>query len=280
MGAVRRVIGDGLGRTLRLIPLTFFMRTVTKVVLLRLRDEPAAEALRAIFRMDATLYGLSGQKAVELDGGAHAKHRLTGYVYHFARLAAEGGGPVLDVGCGDGDLADRIAAMLPGRQVVGIDSEKKRIAAAAARHSRPNLRFVHADATRTEVSGGPFVTIVLSNVLEHVVDRPGLLRRLVRLYRPSTIILRVPDFERDWRVPLKRELGVEWRLDSTHEIEHREEELRLELAAADLEVVNLKKRWGEIWAVARPVISGVSAGPSPDPDGSSGENADRLDRDA
>lgn len=252
MRVVRRVIGAVLRLLLRLIPLNLFVRGLVKAVTLRLRDEPAVEALRAIFRIDVALYGMSGQKAVELDAGAHAKHRLTGYVSHFARLAAKGGGPVLDVGCGDGDLADHVAALLPGQQVVGIDSEETRIAAATARHSRPNLRFVRGDATEMEVEGGPFATIILSNVLEHVADRPGFLRRLVRLYRPGSVLLRVPDFERDWRVPLKQELGVEWRLDSTHEIEHREEELRSELAAADLEVVTLEKRWGEIWAAARP----------------------------
>lgn len=61
-------------------------------------------------------------------------------------------------------------------------------------------------------------------------------------------LIRVPLFERDWRVPLKRQLGVEWRLDPTHETEYTLESFRAEMDEAGLRVTEQMLRWGEIWA--------------------------------
>jgi len=55
-------------------------------------------------------------------------------------------------------------------------------------------------------------------------------------------------FERDWRVPLKKELGVEWRLDTTHETEYTLESFKEEIANAGLSITHLEVQWGEIWA--------------------------------
>lgn len=51
---------------------------------------------------------------------------------------------------------------------------------------------------------------------------------------------------------LKRELGVEWRLDPTHETEYTLESFAEELAAASLRITHQEVRWGEIWAEAIP----------------------------
>jgi len=67
------------------------------------------------------------------------------------------------------------------------------------------------------------------------------------------MLIRVPLFERDWRVPLKRELGVEWRLDSTHMTEYTLESFAEEIAGAGLSIIHQEVRWGEIWAEVRPL---------------------------
>jgi len=74
----------------------------------------------------------------------------------------------------------------------------------------------------------------------------------VFLYRTGAqrFLLRVPLFERDWRVPLKKELGVEWRLDSTHENEYTLESFQEEIQEAGLKIQYLEVRWGEIWCEA------------------------------
>ena len=65
-------------------------------------------------------------------------------------------------------------------------------------------------------------------------------------------MLRVPLFEREWRVPLKKELGLEWRLDSTHETEYTLESFEEEMSRAGLRIAHLEVRWGEIWAETHP----------------------------
>ena len=99
---------------------------------------------------------------------------------------------------------------------------------------------------------GAFDTIILSNVLEHLPNRSQFLRETVERIRPSRILLRVPVFERDWRVPLKQELGIDYRLDHTHFTEYTLESFAAEMAAAGLLVVHQEVRWGEIWAEAVP----------------------------
>ena len=61
------------------------------------------------------------------------------------------------------------------------------------------------------------------------------------------MLIRVPLFERDWRVPLKKELGVEWRLDSTHETEYTIESWAQEIEKVGLTVTRQEVRWSEIW---------------------------------
>ena len=95
-----------------------------------------------------------------------------------------------------------------------------------------------------------FDTVVLSNVLEHLPERAAFLRSVRMRVHPRRFLLRVPLFERDWRVPLKKELGIEWRLDLTHETEYTEEAFRNELEQAGLHITELHIRWGEIWCEA------------------------------
>jgi hypothetical protein len=68
--------------------------------------------------------------------------------------------------------------------------------------------------------------------------RPELLKHLNEEFKPNKFLIRVPMFEREWLVPYKRELGIEWRLDLTHRIEYTEGELRDELLNAGM---NIKK---------------------------------------
>ncbi|MBU0512922.1 MAG: hypothetical protein KJ638_14640 [Chloroflexi bacterium] len=58
-------------------------------------------------------------------------------------------------------------------------------------------------------------------------------------------------------MPLKKELGVEWRLDPTHEIEYTQETFAAEMAEARLKVTHLEVRWGEIWSECKPIPRGV-----------------------
>ncbi|MBF0285105.1 MAG: methyltransferase domain-containing protein [Magnetococcales bacterium] len=211
---------------------------------------PPDAALRLILALDNTLYSLAGRHAIRLEGGTHAKHRLTAYHDFFvARLRP--GETVLDGGCGLGelalDMAERGEAL-----VTGVELDEGKVQRAREQRSHPRLTLLPGDLRGDPPPGGPWETVVLSNVLEHLTERPALLRHLQKTMRPRRFLLRVPLFQRDWRVPLKQELGLEWRLDPTHETEYTPESFASELRQAGLRLTHREFRWGEIWAEAIP----------------------------
>jgi hypothetical protein len=95
--------------------------------------------------------------------------------------------------------------------------------------------------------------VVLSNVLEHISKRVDFLRALQASTGASRYLIRVPLFERDWQMALRRELGVDFRSDDDHKIEHTLAEFQAEISKAGLRPVELQTMWGEIWADCRPV---------------------------
>lgn len=238
---------------LRLVPSRWLERLVAGVVAGKAYGLPPAEALRLLFRLDQRLYTLQGDRAIAYGGGAHPKHRLIPY-HDFFIAHIRDGERVLDVGCGIGAVAYDVAQRTSA-EVVGIDRDAKKLAQAGQRYAHPRLSFVEGDALTT-LPGQRFDVVILSNLLEHVDDRVGFLRRLLARIQPARVLIRVPLFERDWRVALKRELGVDYRLDPTHCIEHRADELTQELERAGLALQQSVIRWGELWAVAVPTPAG------------------------
>jgi hypothetical protein len=117
-------------------------------------------------------------------------------------------------------------------------------------HQHPNVTYITGDA-RTDLPAGHYDVVILSNVLEHIDDRVTFLRQIASAATPERWLIRVPLFERDWRVPLKKELGIEWRLDPTHYIEYTQETFEQEVTAAGLQIVEQQTRWGEIWCELR-----------------------------
>ncbi len=222
---------------------------INRLVTWRVAALPADEALRFLFRLDSALYRLEGQKAIEYEGGVHTKHRHTGYHDFFvSRIRRDE--RVLDIGCGVGAVAYDVAEKA-GAHVVGIDLDPNNIAKARNRYSHPRVEYRVGNVLE-DVVAGPFDVVILSNILEHLPERPAFLRHLIEVTQPSRIFIRVPLFERDWRVPLKQELGVEWRLDSTHKTEYTLESFNEEIATAGLAVSYKEVRWGEIWAEVVP----------------------------
>ncbi|MBF0260387.1 MAG: class I SAM-dependent methyltransferase [Magnetococcales bacterium] len=211
---------------------------------------PPGDALRFLFRLDDRLYKVQGEQAVRHGGGVHPKHRLMAY-HDFFVGRLEPGERVLDVGSGNGALTRDMAAR-GGCRVVGIELDATKVAEARRLRPHPDVEYRVGDATSDEGLNGPFDLITLSNVLEHLSGRPKLLKRLIARCGARRLLIRVPLFERDWRVALKREVGVEWRLDATHETEYTLESFDDEMRAAGLVITHLEVRWGEIWAETRP----------------------------
>lgn len=204
-------------------------------------------ALRFLFKLDAVLYELQGSMSVVYNGGIHTKHRHMKYHDFFVnRIHADE--RVLDIGCGIGAVAYDVAEK-SGAFVVGIDMNADHIRIAEERFAHPRIHYVLGNALK-DLPGEHFDTVILSNVLEHLPERSQFLYQVQQSVHPHRFLIRVPMFERDWRVPLKKELHVEWRLDMTHETEYTHEEFEQELKAAGLRITYKEIRWGEIWAEA------------------------------
>lgn len=207
------------------------------------------EALRFLLRLDVGLYAGHGRNAVRYGDGVHVKHRLINY-HNFFITRIQPNARVLDVGCGNGVLT-RNMAQYAKVKILGIDIKADNITK-AKQNPHPLVEYRVGDATILN-DMGQFDVITLSNVLEHLSNRSHFLRQLMHHTTASYLLIRVPLFERDWRVPLKKELGVEWRLDSTHEIEYTQESFAQEMAEAGLKIHYQEMRWGEIWAHVIPL---------------------------
>ena len=206
-------------------------------------------ALRRLYQLHDDLARIIAERAMAHGGGVHPKHALTRYHDFFVERIGEDE-RVLDIGCGYGAVARAIARARPGATVAGIEIEADLIEQARAADNPPNLSFILGDATRT-LPDGPWTTVVLSNILEHLEDRVGFLRALLAAQEPRGVLIRVPAFERSWHVPMRKELGMFYFNDRTHFIEHTETEFRQEIAAAGLEITEFRTVWGEIWAACR-----------------------------
>ena len=234
---------------LRAVPADFLARLLGLATAARARGLPGDAGLRFLFAVQARLDNALAETAVRYGQGVHPKHRLTRY-HDFFVARVKPGQRVLDVGCGNGYLAHRLAADA-GAEVLGVDILPANIEKARKLHAHPRARFETGDILRAVPAGG-FDVVVMSNVLEHLPDRAALLRRLAAETGASSFLIRVPDFERDWSVPLKKELGIDWRSDSTHETEHTIAEFEAEIAQAGLRIRELRAVWGEIWAALTP----------------------------
>jgi SAM-dependent methyltransferase len=157
---------------------------------------------------------------------------------------------VLDVGCGKGELAYDIAER-GGATVIAIDASPWMLEFARARFAHPHVTYVQADAV-TYVPDQPVDVAVLSNVLEHIADRQTLLRALRERAGAKRLLLRVPVLDRDWTVPLRKELGLPHFSDPEHKLEYDAERLREELASAGWKLGEPELTWGELWAEAAP----------------------------
>ena len=90
---------------------------------------------------------------------------------------------VLDLGCGDGSLTQRIAKLLPEGEVLGVDSSQGMIDVASAK-AQHNLHF-----RKLDINGLDFAEcfdLVFSNAALHwVKDHVRLLSNVRRCLRPG-----------------------------------------------------------------------------------------------
>jgi len=239
-----------LARVWQLAPRAVRRMLLKGLFVLESRGTDSKAALARLFAIQDDLEHVINERALAYGHGEHPKHRLTRYHDFFIARIGEHDG-VLDIGCGYGAVARSIARSRPAARVVGLDHDRRKLAQARLSDNPQNLSFVEADATQS-VPEGPWDIVVLSNVLEHIHDRVGFLKALEESTRARRFLIRVPLFERDWKLPMRREVGANYYSDSDHKIEPSVSEFQAETRAAGLAVDELVTPWGEIWASLHP----------------------------
>lgn len=129
--------------------------------------------------------------------------RLSGRLSALSREAESRtacGDRILDVGCGSGDLALRLAA--GGRSVTGCDISAEMIRRAESTDISRKVQWIRLSPRWRELpfQDGDFDLIVASSLLEYVDNVAAVLHECARVVRPGGVLLcTVPDVRRPIR---------------------------------------------------------------------------------
>ncbi|WP_109485706.1 class I SAM-dependent methyltransferase [Occallatibacter savannae] len=104
-------------------------------------------------------------------------HELAGGVLEW--LNPQAGEYVLDLGCGDGQLTQRIAAS--GAHVLGVDASAEMVAAARER----GIEAEHARAEELPFRDATFDAVFSNAVLHWVRDQDAMMRQVHRVLKPG-----------------------------------------------------------------------------------------------
>jgi len=210
--------------------------------------------IKPILRLHTGLYKLAGIMAIQLNNGVHPKHRIMQYKEWFLDNIKDNY-IILDVGCNTGMMPEVMSQK--AKFVYGIEIEKKHIKVAKNIRQKDNIEYICADATTYDYSECmPIDIVTLSNVLEHIEHRVNFLKKLIKKITwknkdNKRLLIRVPMIDREWIAIYKKELGIEYRLDSTHFTEYTFEQFEDELNKGGVEVLSHHIGFGEIYAVCR-----------------------------
>lgn len=207
--------------------------------------------LKPILVLDKYLYFLIGQYSSLYYNGRHPKHEILKYQEWFCNNL-DPYWNVIDIGSNTGTMAKKMSKNV--KKVYGIEINET-LYQKALKNKNSNLTFICADATKFDYNTIDKIDCVtLSNVLEHIEHREfflNMLKQNIQWADQPHFLIRVPMIDRHWVVLLKKNLGVEYRLDPTHFTEYTKESFYREMEACDLQIESFEVRWGEIYASVR-----------------------------
>src|SRR5688572_21206295 len=122
-------------------------------------------------------------------------------------LRVGAGDKVLELACGRGGFADFLAASTQA-DVLGMDISRAQLSR-AARHRRPNLRFLHHDIMRVDSLEERFDAIVFMDADCYLPDKGEAVERIARVMKPGARFLLIAWCKRGGLDPLQEELVLE-----------------------------------------------------------------------
>jgi len=228
-----------------IVPAKLEQKLFLSILSRRAKAMPPKDGMHYILNTDNKLYIVTQQLASIYGDGVSPKHRMLNYhQFFYKRITPDE--RVLDIGSSEGTLTKAIADNT-GAQITGIEIVPERVERAKEVNSHPNINYIVGDVTQAPLEES-YDVIVMSNVLEHLPERVDFLKKAIRNTGTKRFLIRVPRFDRDWRIPLKEEVGVDYRLDDEHTIEYTPETFADEMEQAGLSILYLESRWGEFWA--------------------------------
>jgi SAM-dependent methyltransferase len=97
---------------------------------------------------------------------------------------------ILDLGCGDGAAASLAAQRNPGHHLIGFDWS----AGALGRARRLGLTVVRSGVDPIPVASGSVDVVIMSELIEHLVDTDSALDEALRVLRPGgSLLLSTPN---------------------------------------------------------------------------------------
>lgn len=99
---------------------------------------------------------------------------------------------VLDLGCGDGALTERVLKQVDGVHALGIDVSYHALTRSMG--TRLQVAQAQLDGELLPVAPNSIDVVILSQVIEHMVDTDGLTGEIVRVLKPGgTLLLSTPN---------------------------------------------------------------------------------------
>lgn len=116
------------------------------------------------------------------------------FVDLYAHYIGDSAGPVLDLGCGPGDIPLRLARRYPALRVDALDgAESMLILARQALEREPDLasrvRFINGRIPDSELPHPVYDAVISNSLLHHLHEPDGLWRMICRVTRPGSGVL-------------------------------------------------------------------------------------------
>jgi len=167
--------------------------------------------LKPLLSLHSACYRWISRFAVVLNNGVHPKHSIINYAKWFCEhIRPEW--VILDLGCNTGLLSKVIAKKTSF--VYGVDINPDLLQKANKDNPADNIEYICADVNSFNYKTARSIDcIVMSNLLEHIEDRVGLLKKLNqdvnwKSKSEKIFLIRVPALQRDWLAVYKKILAL------------------------------------------------------------------------